>query len=1700
MSATSDLIQKIYIGYFGRAGDPAGLQYWVERSAAGLSDAAIAQSFSVQPEATAMYGFLAAPSLNMGREEFLNSVYQNLFGRDIDAEGEAYWLGQMNNGRPVGGIILDITNGAQNTSLGQDLTVVTNKLAVANYYTEKVITENATWTLADDQADAQAVLADVTSAAASVTSGQALADTLVAADTAPAGQTFTLTTGVDKGSAFTGGAGDDQFSADDSGTTAVVSTADSLTGGAGNDTLTITLSKGALSQMSGIENIVVESTADAKNLDFSASTIRGVTSVTIGNDGGTNAYSFQAGQAVTIQNTVIDDVATALELNYDDDITTASVTLNNVTSAGTSAELEIDGDDLESVTITASGEESTIDALVTEGSGSLETINVAGSVDLTVTDHLDAAISTVNAATFTGALNIRTGIVADDGTSAVDVSITGGSGDDVLDTTLVAAATEVSVNGGAGNDTIYINDELDSANDVYNGGNGVDTLALNVDGTGVSSATYGAKATNFEKLEAVRLARDTIDADATTDQDTTQDVSLLSSSFTSVGTSNWVVAQDADNADNNDEAVADSITFTNLAASTAMHISGVAANGYDANDGVDLTLAVSAELAVDTSSDAITVTLGTSSAAATSAGSATSSATLELDLEHYETITLVSQGGANTVADLDAGDATKLVINASKALTITDFAGGTSAVKTIDASGSSANVVVGATDNLAMTITGGSGNDTFTVGTTGSSVSGGAGNDSLTGGSANDTLLGGDGADTLVSGAGSDSLSGGAGNDTITIATGQISSGDTIDGGDGTDTLDLTTAVDILSTPTLTSVEKINLTVSDPGTTATVDLAGATALTTLTLKQELDNSYDVTSLRSGVNVVIEDISVTATLDTVAAASLTVDVNTTTTQITLSDVVSATVTNTSSSAGDLRALVLDNADTTSLTVSGGTLSTVDAGDVTSSDKLSSLTVSTSTSGKTAEVGTVVDADSLTSVSLAANRGNVTVGAIGGTGTAEVLAAVSVSSENGATASIGNITADTTDSTTDLAMTVTASAGSGSTTTINDITNTYGAITATTSGDGTIGIGDLAAVTFSLTHSGAAATTVDKITASGNVTLVASGSGAVTYSSLIATGTSKTLTLDGSAASGAITITANTSSVASTITGGSGKDALVGGSGNDSISGGSGNDTLTAGDGKDTLIGGDGVDTLILGGTGNDSLSGGAGNDVFTLATYYTTDDTIDGGDGTDSATITLANDTLAIALTSVETLTVTNANATGEAINVSNADGLTSLVLESDVANTTVTAVNIGASTKVYLDRAAKTDLDLISLDTTAAGTLNLYLNGDLSANTNDGDITITDAATVNIYQDSVGASTYDDIALDNTDTKTFTLTGGNSKAITVGDITGSDKVTSVTVTSALSSNVSVGTLVDADSLTSLTLTGTKGNVTVGAVGGTGTGEVLASISLSATGNSTVDIDDITADTTDSATDLAMTITMSAESGSTITTGDLNNQYGSITATLSGEGTMKLGSAVDTTSEGLTFVDGTFTLSGATGTNVLNLSGVSGTATVTLASKAGADTLVVGSGGTVSVTNFQAGTSGDVIALDISDIGVPVDGNGDDIGVGDTATVVQVANNLSTIADNVEIIVLTGANYATAALVETAIEDGGNRELTLTTANTAADDLIIVWSDGSNSYIGAYNVTSTAANPLTGDLTVIAEIVGVVGSTAGTFVSGNFDFV
>jgi endoglucanase len=128
MALTLTQVEQLYVGYFGRAGDTAGVQYWIANGGVGsFGFAQVAASFSVQPEAVAKYPFLAAPNIaNVG--SFIDQVYVNLFGHVADAAGKAFWTTQLNaslgNPQAVGQFIVNVISGAQ----GTDLTAINAKV------------------------------------------------------------------------------------------------------------------------------------------------------------------------------------------------------------------------------------------------------------------------------------------------------------------------------------------------------------------------------------------------------------------------------------------------------------------------------------------------------------------------------------------------------------------------------------------------------------------------------------------------------------------------------------------------------------------------------------------------------------------------------------------------------------------------------------------------------------------------------------------------------------------------------------------------------------------------------------------------------------------------------------------------------------------------------------------------------------------------------------------------------------------------------------------------------------------------------------------------------------------------------------------------------------------------------------------------------------------------------------------------------------------------------------------------------------------------------------------------------------------------------------------------------------------------------------------------------------------------------------
>lgn len=124
-----DTVQKIYIGYYQRAADPAGLIYWAGRlDASGGNLNEIIEAYANSAESQALYGTIDSSNIST----VVNDIYYALFGRNAEIEGLNYYVNGFNLGQfTPATIMLNVLHGAQN----EDLQSINNKLAAANLFT-----------------------------------------------------------------------------------------------------------------------------------------------------------------------------------------------------------------------------------------------------------------------------------------------------------------------------------------------------------------------------------------------------------------------------------------------------------------------------------------------------------------------------------------------------------------------------------------------------------------------------------------------------------------------------------------------------------------------------------------------------------------------------------------------------------------------------------------------------------------------------------------------------------------------------------------------------------------------------------------------------------------------------------------------------------------------------------------------------------------------------------------------------------------------------------------------------------------------------------------------------------------------------------------------------------------------------------------------------------------------------------------------------------------------------------------------------------------------------------------------------------------------------------------------------------------------------------------------------------------------------
>ena len=155
-------LQKLYVAYFNRPADPAGLEFWnTAVTNAGGSTAAASAAFAASAEYKAAFA-------GMNSTQIITQIYSNLFSRAPDAAGRDFWVKALDDKIfTIDQIVAEVANGAQTS----DKTTFNNKATAAAAFTTALDTaaEKDAYTGAAANAAAKAFIAGITTDASLAT-------------------------------------------------------------------------------------------------------------------------------------------------------------------------------------------------------------------------------------------------------------------------------------------------------------------------------------------------------------------------------------------------------------------------------------------------------------------------------------------------------------------------------------------------------------------------------------------------------------------------------------------------------------------------------------------------------------------------------------------------------------------------------------------------------------------------------------------------------------------------------------------------------------------------------------------------------------------------------------------------------------------------------------------------------------------------------------------------------------------------------------------------------------------------------------------------------------------------------------------------------------------------------------------------------------------------------------------------------------------------------------------------------------------------------------------------------------------------------------------------------------------------------------------------------------------------------------------
>jgi len=522
MANTETAIQQLYVAYYNRPADPAGLAFWkgiVDGQAGDLS--AVSAAFASSAEYVSVYG-------GKDNRTVVNTVYRNLFGRDGEPAGLDYWANALDKGLiTVDGVVTAIASGAQNN----DLVAFNNKVKFAISFTGALDLhpEQAAYNGNEALAFAKGLTSAVTTDASLATATANIpASTVafVAASKAPI--TFTLSAGADTGAAFQGGGGNDIYNA----TAATFTAGDKIHGGGGLNTMFVVddgsaLATGAPAQatLTNIQHLTLNTKGGVGNA--AAYDMSGFT--------GLEQVEIRAGGAVNAK------VADTVDLNIRTGagaVTTSGG--RSVSVSGNTGAANLSGNALASVSLANTSQAAnivngTVDhdlalRLLEVGNGATVTDANARTINLQVLAAQNGSGSNINlAAARATTLNIdsaakfqldTTALATDDKLATMSLKGAGSFGADLSG---IASLKTFDGSQSSGTNTLSV---ASTANLLVKGGSGTDLLTMSGNLAGTALVDLGAGNDRYEFSRAA-LSGSKVDGGAGIDTIVINDAALL---------------------------------------------------------------------------------------------------------------------------------------------------------------------------------------------------------------------------------------------------------------------------------------------------------------------------------------------------------------------------------------------------------------------------------------------------------------------------------------------------------------------------------------------------------------------------------------------------------------------------------------------------------------------------------------------------------------------------------------------------------------------------------------------------------------------------------------------------------------------------------------------------------------------------------------------------------------------------------------------------------------------------------------------------------------------------------------------------------------------------------------------------------------------------------------------------------------------